>query len=98
MQAHSLAVAQKEFGDSNPQMVPVLTADAGELRKPGKAQDTAKLDKRAAELQSATVAAPPPKDAKGANFDGRKLLYLETMRGQSLVALRVRLRAAVLQL
>jgi hypothetical protein len=64
MQAHSLAVTQQEFGDSNPQMVPVLTADAGELRKPGKAQDTAKLEKRAAELQSATMAPPPQRTQK----------------------------------
>ncbi|MGH9575290.1 MAG: tetratricopeptide repeat protein [Candidatus Acidiferrales bacterium] len=57
--AHSLVVAQKEFGDSNPQIVPVLTADANALRKLGKTVEADKLEKRAAELQSATMFPPP---------------------------------------
>lgn len=56
--AHSLVVAEKEFGEGSPQIAPILTADAGALRKLGKAQDADKLEKRAAQLQSATMSSP----------------------------------------
>ncbi|HXU50239.1 MAG TPA: tetratricopeptide repeat protein [Candidatus Binatia bacterium] len=57
--AHALAITEKQFGDNSPQIAPLLTTDAAELRKLGKNEEADKLERRAAELQSATMAPPP---------------------------------------
>jgi tetratricopeptide (TPR) repeat protein len=52
---HYVRVVEKEFGTNSPKIVPVLTAQAGVLRKLGRASDADAADTRATSLRSATM-------------------------------------------
>jgi tetratricopeptide (TPR) repeat protein len=52
-----VASAEKEFGDSSPKIVPVLTAQAAALRAAGRTADADATDKRANALRGATMQA-----------------------------------------
>jgi hypothetical protein len=53
-----LAVAEKQFGPTSPQLAPALTLEAHTLRSLGRAKEAGDVENRLASIRSATMSTP----------------------------------------